>query len=495
MNKYFLVISIFIVSGCTMMPSYHRPASPVPAVYPRAGNQTNDSVAANIGWREFLKDPRLQKLVEIALTNNRDLRIAVLNVEQTRAQYRLFHNALLPSFEANGDRLKERAVSSTSGKALTTNKYNVTLDTAYEIDLFGRIRSLKAQVLEGFLATEEVRRGVHIALVSEVAIQYLNERALAEQLEAVDSTLASVENFYQLIKKSYELGGASELDLRSTEAQLGAAQANKAAFARQHAQAEDALAFLIGQPLPADLPAPQPLFTQKFLQDLPAGLPGELLERRPDILAAEHRLKAANANIGAVRAAFFPQITLTGATGTSSIKLAGLFKPGSDIWNFSPQITVPIFNRTNNISNLNVANIESRVEIAQYEKAVQTAFREVSDALIARESFNDQLAAQQALVKAEQQRYDLAGARYRNGIDSYLTVLTAQQDLYGAQQNLIQLEFIRLSNLVTLYKALGGGWEEYSSKAEPVQTQEGPALSDGTEKTAAIDPSMGQHSQ
>jgi multidrug efflux system outer membrane protein len=460
MRKYLLILILISLAGCSFIPKYNRPASPVPAAYTKGSGAKPGPLAADIGWREFFKDARLQKLIEIALQNNRDLRIAALNVEQTRAQYRLFRNALLPSFEANGERNKERAVSSVSGNATTTNKYTVSIDTAYEIDIFGRIRSLKAQVLENYFATEAVRRGVQIALVSEVAVQYLNERALAEQLDEVNQTLESVNHFYELTKKSYELGGASELDFRSTEAQLGAAKANKAGFERRYQQAREDLAFLIGQPLPADLPAPKPLSEQELLEDMPEGLPSDVLERRPDILEAEHKLKSANANIGAVRAAFFPQITLTGSSGTSSIKLGNLFKPGSDIWNFTPQISIPIFNRSNNKANLDVAGLQKLAEIAGYEKAVQNAFREVSEGLIARASFNDQIEAQRSQVEAQQKRYDLAGARYKNGIDNYLAVLTAQQDLYTAQRALIDLQFLRLSNLVTLYKALGGGWTE-----------------------------------
>lgn len=460
MNRTFLIFSLMIgITGCTLIPKYHRPSLPVPNQWQESSTQ--GKMGADIGWREFFADPRLQKLIELALTNNRDLRIAALNVEQTQAQYRIFTYALYPSFDGKVSGVKQRDVSS-SGNYSTTSKYNANINTAYEIDLFGHIRSLKAQALEQYFATSEAKRSVQITLISEVAIQYFNERALAEQLDLARQTLKLVQEYYQLISKSYEVGNTSELDLRSTEAQVQSTLANIAAYDRLHKQALDALEFLLGQPLPADLPSGQALESERLLADLSPGLPSDLLERRPDILQAEHQLKAANANIGAVRAAFFPRITLTAADGTSSIQLAKLFTPGSQAWNFSPQITLPIFDESTNIANWHAADIGKSIEVAQYEKTIQNAFREVSDTLVARQSFNDQIAAQKALVAAQQKRYQLADQRYRNGADSYLNVLIAQEDLYSAQQNLIQDEYLRLSNLVSFYKALGGGWQEHS---------------------------------
>jgi multidrug efflux system outer membrane protein len=333
------------------------------------------------------------------------------------------------------------------------------VNTAYEVDLFGHIRSLKSQVLEQYLATQEASRAAQISLVAEVAVQYLTERALDEQLALLRQTLESVESYYVLISKSYQLGNSSALDLHLAQAQVQSAKVAIANYQRQRAQAEDALVLLIGQSIP-DLPAPQPLETQDLMADLPVGLSSDLIERRPDILEAEHQLKAANANIGAVRASFFPTITLTGSDGTASVQLARLFTPGTQIWSFSPQVALPLFNQNTNLANLHAAQVAKQIEIAQYEKAIQIAFREVSDAVIARDTFNEQIKAQRDLVEAQQQRYGLAGARYRNGIDNYLTVLLAQQDLYSAQENLIQVSVDRLSNLISLYKALGGGWEK-----------------------------------
>ncbi len=459
MNKFRLIGVLICLTGCTLIPDYQRPGLPVSSVWPGPPSNIQSEVVADIGWREFFADERLQKLLELALANNRDLRIAALNVEQIRAQYRIFTYAFFPSLDGKTTVLRQREVSS-SGQYTTSSKYSVGLNTSYEMDLFGRIRSLKAQALEQYFATDEARRSAQIVLVSEVAIQYLNERALNEELVLSQETLKSVQAYYELIKSSYDLGHRSALDLHSAEAQVQTAQANIAAYERQHAQAENALVFLIGQSLPADLPPPQPLATQRLLKDLTPGLPSDLLERRPDILQAEHELKAANANIGAARAAFFPEITLTAAGGSASAELSKLLTPGSEVWNFSPQITIPIFNQNTNAAQLDVARIGKSIAVARYEKVIQNAFREVSNALVATGTLQDQVKAQKALVEALTQRYKLADERYRNGADSYLTVLTAQQDLYAAQQNFIQVEFTRLANLVSFYNALGGGWQE-----------------------------------
>jgi multidrug efflux system outer membrane protein len=471
MNKFSLSVAFIVVTlaGCTLAPKYQRPAAPVAQTWPKNSavkkhaSQTN--AVANIGWREFFRDPRLQNLIGLALTNNRDLRVAVLNVEQSRAQYRIERAALLPEIDATGSELRERLPHDLSGTghALTEGQYNLSLGTtSYELDLFGRIRSLKNAALENYFATAEARQNAQIALVAEVANQYLLERELNEQLKMTQQTLAAVKHSYDLIKATYDAGVGSELDLRSAEAQVETAKANAASFEQQRDQAQHALTLLVGEPLPNDLPPPKTLSAETLQTDLPPGLPSDLLQRRPDILEAEHELKAANANIGAARAAFFPTISITANAGTSSAQLAGLFAGGSGAWLFNPQITLPIFEAGRNKANLDVANISKLIEVANYEKAIQTAFREVADALTAKKFLDEQLAAQTALVKAEQRRYDLSDVRYRNGVDNYLTVLLAQQDLFSAQQNQIATQFARLSNLITLYQALGGGWQEHS---------------------------------
>ncbi len=393
--------------------------------------------------------------------------MAVLNVEQTRAQYRIQRAALIPTVNANASGTRQHTAFGYNGNSggATFSQYSVELGvSSYEVDLFGRVRSLKRAALENYFASEEARKSAQIALVAEVASQYLNERELDEQLKMTQQTLDAVQNSYNLIKASYDAGASSELDLRSAESQVETAKANAANFEQQRDQAQNALVLLVGEPLPADLPPPQSLNEQNLLTDLPPGLPSDLLQRRPDILEAEHTLKAANADIGAARAAFFPTITLTGGGGTASTTLEGLFAPGSQVWNFSPQINWPVFATGTAKAELDAIKAGKLIQVADYEKAIQTAFREVSDDLVAKKFADEQLADQTALVKAEQRRYDLADARYRNGVDSYLTVLTAQQDLYSAQQNLIATQFARLSNLISLYQALGGGWQENSSQ-------------------------------
>jgi len=393
----------------------------------------------------------------LALKNNRDLRVAALNVELLSAQYRIGLAQGFPQINAIGSGQKQKEII-VGGSVVKAGNYNVSLGvTSYELDLWGHVRSLKKQALENYFATIEAQRSAQISLIAQVAIQYLTQRALQEQLIETQKTQKSVEDYYQLIKASYDLGNASLLDLRLADVQMQTARVNFFNYQRLLAQAENALVLLIGQPIPSNLPEPRVFNLQKVLSDIPAGLPSDLMERRPDILEAEHQLKAANANIGAARSAFFPKILLTGSGGIASVKLTDLFT-GSSVWNFAPQITMPIFDAGANRASLDAAKISKSIQVAQYEKAIQTAFQEVADALTARASYNDQMKAQEALVKAQQQRYDLADIRYRNGIDSYLTVLIAQQDLYTAEQNLIQLQLARLSNLITLYKALGGSW-------------------------------------
>jgi multidrug efflux system outer membrane protein len=331
--------------------------------------------------------------------------------------------------------------------------------------LFGRVRSLKAAALENYFATEEARRGAQIALVAEVGNAWLLERALTGQLAVARQTLTAVQASYELTQRSYEAGVVSELDLRTAEGQMQTARSNVAAYEQLLAVAENNLVLLVGRPLPNDLPPAQPFDSADYLSDLPAGLPSDLLQRRPDILGAEHQLKAASANIGAARAAFFPSVTLTASGGTASSQLANLFAPGSGMWMFSPQITLPIFTAGRNLANLDAAKIGRQIEVANYQKAIQTAFREVSDDLAARAAVGVQLDAGEALVKAEQRRYELADARFRQGVDNYLNVLSAQQDLFRAQENLIQFQFSRWSNLINLYQALGGGWRENSPQS------------------------------
>ena len=465
MNKrclYLLSLGV-LLSGCTMMPQYDRPAAPVSPSWPVDATQTNatHAVAANIDWREFFDDPRLQRLIEIALENNRDLRVATLRVEETRAQYRIQRAGLFPGVQGEASVTRQRfsgAVTAfNGGTALTT--YNLEVGAAYELDLFGRVQSLKKEALEKYFASDEARKSVQIALVSEVATEYLTQLRLLKAKAIANQTLEAVQESYHLIKRRFQAGAASELELRTAEGQVQTVRVNSANFLQLLAESENALVLLVGQPLPDDLPSGKPFQQQHLLTDLPAEVPAEVLQRRPDILAAEHTLQAANADIGAARAAFFPRILLTGSAGTASAKLTDLFTGPSGTWSFSPQLTVPIFDVGSTRAKLDVSKISRKIEIANYEKAIQTAFREVADALAIRSILDEKLQAQELLLSAQQKRFDLTNARYRQGVDSYVDVLLAQKDLYAAQQDLLQFQAARLLNAITLYRSLGGGWK------------------------------------
>lgn len=452
-----------LLGGCTMMPKYERPTAPVSESWPTgsARNSGTNTAASDLEWREFFDDPRLQTLIGLALENNRDLRIAALRVEQSRAQYRIQRAGLFPGAQGEASVVRQRfsgAVTAFAG-GTTLTTYSLDVGAAYEIDLFGRVRSLKKEALERYFATEEARKSVQIALVSQVATEYLTQLRLREAKAIAQQTLETVQSSYNLIKRSFEAGAASELDLRTAEGQVQTVRVNAASFLELLAESENALVLLIGQPLPKDLPSEKPFQQQRLLADLPAEVPSDVLQRRPDILAAEHNLQAANADIGVARAAFFPRILLTGSAGTASAKLTDLFTGPSATWSFSPQITVPIFEFGATWAKLDVSKIGKKIEIANYEKAIQTAFREVADALAIRSILDEKLKAQELLLNAQQKRFDLTNARYRQGVDSYLDVLLAQQDLYSAQQTLLQFQAARLFNTVALYRSLGGGWK------------------------------------
>ncbi|MDR2675347.1 MAG: efflux transporter outer membrane subunit, partial [Opitutaceae bacterium] len=433
------------------------------AAFATAAAAPDAPAAADIGWRDFFGDERLRRLLALGLENNRDLRVAVLRVEQVRAQYQIERSALLPGIGASaaGTRQRTPADLTGAGRAITSAQYSIGAGiTAYELDFFGRVRNLKTAALENYLATDEGRRAAQLAIVAAIATQYLNERSADEQHALARETLKIAEDSYNLVKHRHDAGTVSELDLRTTETQVFAAQAALAESARQRALAGHALALLLGAPLPDDLPPPAPLGSQNLRAALPPGLPSGLLARRPDILQAEHALRSANASIGAARANFFPSITLTAFGGTASAELDGLFKTGSGMWSFAPKITLPLFTAGRNRALLQSARAAQQITVAQYEKTVQTAFREVADALASRELFAGQITAQENRVAAEQRRYELSDLRYRQGVDNYLVVLSAQQNLHSARQGLIQVRLAELANHVQLYKALGGGWQE-----------------------------------
>ncbi|WP_420996190.1 AdeC/AdeK/OprM family multidrug efflux complex outer membrane factor [Cupriavidus sp. 30B13] len=460
------------LSGCSLIPHYERPAAPVAGAYPQgpaypqAGATAQAPQATELGWRDFFADPRLRRLIETALDNNRDLRVAALNVEAYRAQYRIQRAELFPEVDASasGSRQRVPADLSNTGQRVISSSYGVSLGTtAWELDLFGRVRSLSTATLERYFASQEAMRGTHIALVSSVADAYLTLRADEALLQLTRDTLGTYERSYRLTRRSYDEGVASRLDLRQAQTSVETARASLARYTRQVAQDENALLQLLGtSSMPADLP-PGLELDQKLLAEVPAGLPSDLLQNRPDILSAEHQLLSANADIGAARAAFFPSISLTASAGTASNQLSDLFSAGSGTWLFQPHINLPLFTAGSLSASLDYARIQKDINVAQYERTIQTAFREVADGLAARGTFGDQLQAQMRLVDATQDYYRLAEQRYRTGVDNYLTVLDAQRQLFNAQQVLIGDRLNQLSSEVNLYKALGGGWKEASA--------------------------------
>ncbi|WP_238349988.1 efflux transporter outer membrane subunit [Pseudomonas sp. SWRI111] len=442
------------MTGCSLIPDYQRPPSPSAAQYPMA---TRPATTGK-DWRTLFNDPALKQLIESALVNNRDLRVAALNVQAFQAQYRIQRADLLPAVSANANELRQRLPSSvTGGQAQITSAYAVNLGiSAYELDFFGRVRSLSEQALQTWLATEQARRSAELSLVSNVANAYLTWRADQQLLELSRDTLAADEQSLHLTTRNREAGKSSALEQAQARTSVDSSRVNLARYQRLVAQDLNSLTLLVGAPVPAQLPA-LPL-AGELVSPLPAGLPSDLLRRRPDILQAEYRLKAANANIGAARAAFFPSVSLTANGGTASRDLSGLFSAGSGAWTFQPQISLPLFNAGSLRASLDYARLQKDVAVAEYEKSIQTAFQEVADGLAARSTYGQQLQAQRDLVQATQDYYNLAQHRYRNGVDSSLTFLDAQRSLFASQQGLITDRLAQLVAEVNLYAALGGGW-------------------------------------
>jgi multidrug efflux system outer membrane protein len=463
------VSAAVLLAGCSMIPHYERPAAPVAASYPTYGSDAQAVPAAlpasSVAWQDFFVDAKLKRLIELSLANNRDLRVAVLNIEQARAQYQIRRADQLPT--VNGVLSGARAPAANGG---STNLYSVGLAvTAYELDFFGRVSSLKEAALSQYLATEEGRKTAQISLISAVANTYLSILADEELLDITRQTLATRQESTKLSKLRFDNGVTSELDFRQAESLLEAARVAYAQQQRQRALDENALTLLVGQPLAGELPAATSqtatLAQAQPMADVPAGLPSELLTNRPDIRQAEQLLLASNANIGAARAAFFPRISLTVGAGSASSNLSGLLKDGSWGWTLAPQLLLPIFDAGRNTAGLDSARAGRDIAAAQYEKSIQTAFREVADALATRSTLANQLQSQQAQANAEAVRFKLSDLRYQNGIASYLDLLDAQRSLFTAQQAVVQTRLAQLQSQVTLYKTLGGGWKEPGERA------------------------------
>ena len=464
-NALLTLLVVACLCGCSLIPHYTRPAAPVPKEWPagpgyaRAASEPENQTAAAVGWREFYADERLQKVIDLALYNNRDLRIAVANIEKARALYRIQRAEMFPTVAASGAMTRQRVPADVSptGEGYATTQYSLEAGiTSWELDFFGRIRSLKESALEQYLATEQAQVSARISLVAEVANAYLTRAADKEALKLAQSTLKARQDTHDIIRRRFEVGVSTALDLRQAETVMEAARGDVARYTGQIALDENALNLLVGAPVPAGLLADE-LSGVIPPKEISAGLSSDVLLNRPDVLQSENLLKAANANIGAARAAFFPRIALTTNVGTVSTDLSRLFKAGAGTWLFAPQIDLPIFDAGTRRANLQASTAARDASLAQYEKSIQTAFREVADALAQQGTLGDQIAAQESLITAAADAYRLSDARYLKGVDSYLNVLDSQRSLYSAQQGIISLQFAKLSNLVTLYKVLGGG--------------------------------------
>lgn len=452
------------LTGCSLIPNYQQPAAPVAEQWNTVAAQQSTITLPN--WREFFQDPVLQELIVTALENNRDMRIAALNVDAFRAQYRIQRSARFPSLDASGGANRQRLPGNMSptGSSTINSQYSANLGTtAWEIDLFGRLGSLRDQALASYFASEQAQRSTQLSLIASVATAWLSLQADQETLKLVRDTLITYEDSLRLVQSSYDTGVASSLELQQARTAANSARISLAQFERQSVQSRNALNLLLGGDTTADLTTPVALSRFKFAE-IPVGLPADLLQRRPDILQAEFDLKAANANIGAARAAFFPSVSLTATAGSLSPDLSGLFDGGSGSWLFKPSINIPIFNAGRLRANLDYSEIQKDINIARYEKTIQTAFQEVADGLIERSTYKQQLAAHNELVQSSTEYLNLADRRYREGIDNQLTLLDAQRLLFDAQQQRISTQFAQLVSDINLYKALGGGYTEEKSQ-------------------------------
>ena len=454
-----LVLSL---SACSLAPTLVKPDAPVPAVFPMSPSEPGAIQAADIGWRTMFPDPRLQRLIALALENNRDLRLATLNVEAVQAQYRIQRAARVPGIDATGSATRQRTAaneqSTPAQPSAVTEQVGANIGlSAFEIDLFGRVRSLSEAAFARYLASDEGRRAAQITLVGSVADAYLAERLALEQHELAERTLADWRQSLELARLLREAQQNSGLEVAQAEGQVATAEADLEARTRALAQARNALRLLVGTELPSDLPAGLPLDRQPVLTKLPAGLPSDLLVWRPDLRQAEQTLVAANADIGAARAAFFPRISLTASLGYASPAMSGLFDSQHRIWSFAPQITVPIFQGGRLRAELRVAEVRKSSAVAEYERAIQTAFREVADGLAGQQTFGRQIQAQTRGVDSAERRAELSNLRYRAGVEGRLELLDAQRQLYAARQTLLDLRRDAFGSAVALYKALGGG--------------------------------------
>jgi len=474
-NKIAATLLVLLLSGCSLAPQYQRPDMAVPDNFvsdaaEQAGTP-GQAMPGDLGWREVFTDPLLQELINNALLNNRNLRETALTVEAYQAQYRIQRAAQLPSVTGSGYGQRQRTLSSSGYRTGETYSLEVGI-TSYELDLFGRIRNLKDQALEQYLAMEESRKSSAISLIANVAQTYLNWLADKELLQITEDTRQTEEESYSLIKQRVSAGISTDLELAQARTSLESVKAYLALYRRQVAQDLNYLTLLTGTKLPPNIAT-----SARSLKDVevasltPPSLSSEVLLQRPDVMAAEHELKGANANIGAARAAFFPKISITTSAGLISTELSNLFDSNSGSWLFAPAISLPIFTAGQLQAELDTARIQKNIYITRYESAIQTAFQEVSDALIADTTYREQLMAQEANLTANEDYYSRAHDRYQEGVDSFLTLLDAQRSLYSSKQNYVTQKLAQLANQVTLYKVFGGGVKEYTEQQVTPATQ------------------------
>lgn len=451
--------ALILLSGCSFIPSYERPAPPVTAQWPQSAKPAGERAMAGITWQQMLPDPRLQALVNAALEHNRDLKIAVARVEEARAIYGVTHADRLPTVNLTASEAASRTPGdlSTTGQTLTSRRYDVNLGvTAFELDFWGRVKSLSESAKASYLATEEARESFRLSLIADVANAYLALQELDERLSLARATVENRKDLRFLVQKRRDVGLAGDLDFLAADGAYETARAQLAELERGRAQAENALTLLVGKE-PADLPPGRRLSEQGLPLDLAVDVPSETLVRRPDVRAAEQKLIAANANIGAARAAFLPRIGLSLAFGTASRTLSGLFDSGTGAWSFAPSLVQPLFDAGRTQANVDLAEARKVIAVAEYEKTIQQAFREVADLLVARDKLAEQLKAQEAAEKSQNERLRLVDARYKAGASSYLEVLDAQRDAFAASQGTVQVRRALLASAAQLYKALGGG--------------------------------------
>lgn len=464
-----LAVSVALSACKSLAPQYEQPQVSVPESFKYDTAKQNAIQAASLGWQDYFADPRLHRLIEIALERNTDLRTAALNAEALRKQYMITRADGLPSVNASGSAARTRTAKdlSSTGNSYTRNSYSIGLGvTSYELDLFGKARSNQDAALESYFNSAASRDSTHLSLVASVAKAYFNERYAEESMALAQRVLKSREQTYRLTQLKHQAGVVSAVDLRQQEALIESAKADYASAVQSKEQASNALAILLNQPIPTDLPKGLALSKQFKVSKLPAGLSSDVLLNRPDIRAAEHALKQANANIGAARAAFFPSISLTSTIGMGSTELSGLFRGSNRTWTFAPSINIPIFNWGSLQASLDAAKIRQEIQVVNYEAAVQSAFRDVADALVAREQLEQAHIAKQRQSKAYADNLRLVNLRYQHGVSSALDLLDAERSNYSANTTLLASQLSRLENMADLYKALGGGLKRFTDETE-----------------------------